>query len=169
MARKVRTLVMCLAIIAAAAAVGGCLPLNFSAGPQAAWTWGRGSGLAWGWEAGTGMGIQRLNLGQTYGQGGNLSYAVLEPHIMYVGGTLGLGYDTSSGVDLVAGVWEGLPLLYPNDCWPETKNKLGLLVTVALGYRFGSEHQLYVTPKIGLSPSMRACERGPVTFSGDFR
>jgi hypothetical protein len=134
-------------------------PLNFTAGPQVAWSWGKVRGFSWGWEAGAGLGVERLNVGQMSWKGERLSYAVFEPLFLdLVGATVGLGYENNTGLSPVLGLWEGIPIVYPQNCEPENRAKFGFLLTVAVGYRyFGGHHQVYLTPKAGISQSVTAC------------
>lgn len=141
-------------------------PLNFLAGPQVAWSWGRTKGVLWGWEAGVGYGAQRLNLGQAYGREQTLSYGVAEPYTLYVGGTLGVAFERTSGVLPVFGVWEGVPVIYPEICEPERRADFGFLLTVAVGYRYVGGHQVYVAPKAGVSHSAIGCDSGSGTSGG---
>jgi hypothetical protein len=146
------------------AAVG---PWNFSAGPQLAWSWGKPSGISWGWESGAGLGLLRFNLGQITWKGENLSYAVLEPYTLYFGGTLGIGYENKSGLSSVLGLWEGVPVVYPAHCEPNKTPEFGFLLTVAIGYRyFGGHHQIYLTPKAGVSQPATACGMSAVVSGG---
>src|SRR6266511_1242453 len=139
------------------------LPVNLSGGPQVAWSWGRTRGPSVGWEGGGGLGIiLRLNFGQTLGREYLLSYAVAEPYTLYVGGTLGVGYDRENKWSRVLGVWEGVPIVYPNACGlPQpgrSSSDFGFLLTLAVGYRnVGGGHQVYLTPKAGIAQSAYAC------------
>lgn len=141
-------------------------PLNTSGGPQLAWSWGKASGVSWGWEVGVGYGPQRLNVGQVRGERDALSYAVAEPYTLYIGGTLGMGYTRTNGLVAVFGLWEGLPVVYPDNCQSDRRTECGFLFTVALGYRYFGAHQIYLTPKAGVSQSATACDSGPVTTGG---
>jgi hypothetical protein len=146
-------------------AVADCAA-DFSLGPQVAWSWGKTSGISWGWEAGAGCGPQRLNVGQIYRQDGALSYAVAEPYTLYIGLTLGIGYERKNGLVPIFGLWEGVPVVYPDNCAPDRRTDFGFLFTVAMGYRYGGGHQVYLTPKGGISQSATACDRGPVVSGG---
>jgi hypothetical protein len=103
--------------------------------------------------------VERLNVGQISWKGERLSYAVLEPFFLdLVGVTVGLGYENNTGLWPVLGLWEGIPIVYPQNCEPENRTKFGFLLTVAVGYRyFGGHHQVYLTPKAGISQSVTAC------------
>ena len=144
--------------IAASGHADAAVSWNALVGPQAAWSWGRTSGPAWGWEGGAGLGAERLNIGQVFSEAERLSsYVVLEPYTLYVGGTLGLGYGRD-GVAPVFGVWEGAPLVYPNNCDASRRNTFEFMLTVAAGYRyFNGQHQIYLTPKAGASQSVSSC------------
>jgi hypothetical protein len=142
-------------------------PVNFSAGPQVAWSWGKVSAWEWGWEGGAGLGVYRVNLGQTRRKGGGLAYGVFEPYTpLYVGGTVGGGYDDALGGVLVLGLWESYPLVYPDRCLPEQRRRFGLLLTIAVGYRYAGSHQLYLTTKAGASQSVTACNVGAGASAG---
>jgi hypothetical protein len=92
-------------------------------------------------------------------KGERLSYAVFEPFFLdLVGATVGLGYENNTGLSPVLGLWEGIPIVYPQNCEPENRAKFGFLLTVAVGYRyFGGHHEVYLTPKAGISQSVTAC------------
>jgi hypothetical protein len=143
-------------------------PWNFSVGPQLAWSWGRSSGISWGWEGGVGFGVQRLNLGQLHGnKGQNLSYVVVEPYTLYIGGSLGIVYQKDLGISPILGLWEGVPVIYPTNCEPDRRTEFGFLLTMALGYRyFGGHHQVYATPKVGVSQSATSCITGAGVSGG---
>jgi hypothetical protein len=129
-----------------------------------------GRSITFGWEAGVGTrprcwGIlgTRFNVGQQLGAG-LLTYAVAEPWYLVAGGTLGGGYRRGTGVVGVAGAWSGLPVwpylteprvrvVYPGQHEPSRE----WLVSLALGYRYTGHHEIYLTPKIGVTEVPQGC------------
>ncbi|HUQ01489.1 MAG TPA: hypothetical protein VM261_03290 [Kofleriaceae bacterium] len=107
-----------------------------------------GSRAIYGIEGGAGLGPERLNVGITRRLDQTFAYVELDPWYL-IGGTLGFGGELESGeLFPVVGVWEGIPLKYP-DC---AGAGLHPAVTLAGGYRWTGVHELYVTMKAGRAP-----------------
>lgn len=101
----------------------------------------------YGIEGGIGWGPERLNLGLTRRMDKSFAYAELDPWYI-VGGSFGFGIDSDDKTWPIIGLWEGIPLVYP-DC-----DGAGLhdAVTLSGGYRWTGVHELYVTIKAGKAP-----------------
>jgi YHS domain-containing protein len=95
-------------------------------------------------EGGGGWGPERINLGVTRRLGRTFSYLELSPWL-YVGASLGVGVDSAGEIHGVIGLWEGLPLVYP-ECGDHGWQPV---VTLSVGYRYTGVHELYAAPKLG--------------------
>jgi hypothetical protein len=108
-----------------------------------------GSRAIYGVEGGAGLGPERINVGVTRRLDQTFGYVELDPWYI-IGGSLGFGAEFESGeVFPVLGVWEGIPIKYP-DC---AGSGLHPAVTLAAGYRWTGVHELYLTVKAGRAPS----------------
>jgi hypothetical protein len=103
-----------------------------------------GSRAILGVEGGGGWGPERLNLGFTRRLGKTFSYVELDPWL-FVGVSLGAGIDSDGKVSPVLGIWEGLPIRYP-ECGDHGWQPV---VTLSVGYRYTGVHELYFAPKAG--------------------
>ena len=105
-----------------------------------------GDRLIVGVEGGVGVGPERINLGFTNRLDKMFYYVEIDPWYI-VGATLGVGIDSDGKASGVVGVWEGLPLVFPN-CEGSGYFRA---VTISGGYRYTGVHELYLTPKAGVS------------------
>ena len=108
-----------------------------------------GDRLIIGVEGGAGWGPERFNLGFTRRLDKMFYYVELDPWYI-VGASLGVGVDSEGQTYGVAGVWEGFPLVFP-DCEGSGYFRA---VTISGGYRYTGVHELYLTPKAGVSESI---------------
>ena len=123
---------------------------NYLAGPILGVAWGRGDAtLLVGVEGGVGRSMThdslpwRFNGGIQHRARELYGYVEFAPWY-FVGGSLGLGIGTDSGLTGLVGLWEGAPLVYPG-C-----NERGAVVSISVGYRYTGVHELYIAPKAGL-------------------
>jgi hypothetical protein len=98
-------------------------------------------------EGGAGIGPERLNLGFTRRLDKMFYYLELDPWL-YIGASLGVGIDSDGEPHGIIGVWEGLPIIFP-EC--EDDDGFHRAVTIAAGYRYTGVHELYATIKAGAS------------------
>lgn len=103
-----------------------------------------GSRAILGIEGGAGWGPERVNAGFTRRLDTSFLYVELSPWL-YVGASLGVGVDSDERVFPVLGLWEGLPITYP-DCGDKGWQPV---VTISAGYRYTGVHELYLAPKAG--------------------
>jgi hypothetical protein len=154
---------------------------NLLAGPVVGFEWGgkgaskadtpapesdRKGGMYFGWEAGIGWPqklladedegdsdvyvLGRANIGQAFRSDEVFSYATFDPWWV-VGATGGVGWGSKSGTSGIVGLWEGVPLIFPDEgCGADP----GILVSMSLGYRYSGVHEIYFAPKIGMSSNL---------------
>lgn len=96
-------------------------------------------------EGGLGYGVVRLNAGFEYRADRGLAYVELDPWFV-VGGTFGVGIDTAGELQPVVGLWEGAPLMW-SGCGDRG---FGRAATIAVGYRYTGEHEVFATVKAGV-------------------
>jgi hypothetical protein len=102
------------------------------------------STLVIGIEGGGGFGPERITLGFEHRDTVEVGYIELDPWYI-VGGTLGIGVDSTGKTVPVLGVWEGLPLAAGNQSCSSWHQE----ITISGGYRYTGAHELYVTMKAG--------------------
>ncbi|HEX7840059.1 MAG TPA: hypothetical protein VF469_21430 [Kofleriaceae bacterium] len=102
-------------------------------------------------EGGVGLGPERANLGFEYRDRKSFGYVELDPWFI-LGVSLGAGIDSDGELHPVGGVWEGLPIKYPN-CDSST-TKYQAAVTLSAGYRYTGVHELYLSVKAGVSQNL---------------
>jgi hypothetical protein len=99
-------------------------------------------------EGGVGYGVLRVNAGYEHRADRGFAYVELDPWFV-VGATFGLGIDTEGEMQPVVGLWEGLPI-EGIICGGRGFQRA---VTVAVGYRYTGEHELFATMKAGVAES----------------
>src|SRR5262249_41538110 len=83
-----------------------------------------------------GGGPERLTIGAERRGGKLFGYLELDPWL-YVGGTVGFGYDQDGELEPVLGLWEGVPV-HGMDC---VRSRPGTPVTISIGYRYTGVHE----------------------------
>lgn len=147
---RVRHLAALLLAIAVPSTARADDELNYLVGPVLGVRLGgpEGNRGIWGLEGGVGWGPERINAGVTHRLDTLFGYVELDPWYI-LGGSLGFGVDANDGkVYPVVGLWEGIPLKYPDCDGPGLHDA----VTIAAGYRWTGVHELYVTVKAGKGP-----------------
>jgi hypothetical protein len=128
---------------------GGCVSPSVLAGPVLGLRLGRHGGRTGplvGIEGGVGCGAERVNLGFEHRAGRGLAYLEVDPWFA-IGASFGVGIDTAGTPQGILGVWEGVPVVNsPLRCDTEKRFE----ITLAAGYRYTGEHELYVTAKTGV-------------------
>lgn len=104
-----------------------------------------------GFEGGAGLGPERVNLGFEYRDRKGFGYVELDPWYI-LGVSLGAGIDSDGALHPVGGIWEGIPLKFP-DC-EESNTGFQPTVTLSAGYRYTGVHEIYLSIKAGASQNL---------------
>jgi hypothetical protein len=102
-------------------------------------------------EGGAGLGPERVNLGLEYRDRKTFGYVELDPWL-WLGVSLGAGVDSDGNFHPVGGVWEGVPLKFP-DC-KASSTQFAPAVTLSAGYRYTGVHEIYLSLKAGASQNL---------------
>jgi len=148
-----RVIVITIALLVASSTGADADGINVLAGPIIGLHFGGSSDShsVFGIEGGVGLGPERANLGFEYRDRKSFGYIELDPWYI-LGVSLGAGIDSDGAFHPVAGIWEGIPLKFP-DC-EESSTRFQATVTLSAGYRYTGVHEIYLSLKAGASQNL---------------
>ena len=150
---RVRVLMIAIALLVGSSTRADADGVNVLAGPILGLQFGGAtdSHSVFGIEGGVGLGPERVNLGFEYRDRKAFGYVEIDPWYIF-GISLGAGIDSAGALHPVGGVWEGIPLKFP-DC-KETNSRFQTTVTLSAGYRYTGVHEIYFSVKAGASQNL---------------